>query len=58
MYSNDYFTQQGWQCPICKRVYSPSQPMCPYCGNNDDVEYSTSTNFFEPYIYEYNKKDM
>ena len=27
------FVQQGWQCPICKRVYAPSVPMCFYCGN-------------------------
>jgi len=24
--------EQGWQCPICKRVYAPSVPMCFYCG--------------------------
>ena len=24
---------QGWQCPICGRVYSPMTPMCMYCGN-------------------------
>lgn len=23
--------KQGWQCPICKSVYSPSQPTCFYC---------------------------
>lgn len=27
------FAPQGWQCPICKRVYSPTTPMCYYCGN-------------------------
>lgn len=27
-------TQQGWQCPICKRVYSPYTMMCCYCGGN------------------------
>ena len=27
------FAQQGWQCPICKRVYSPTTQMCYYCGN-------------------------
>lgn len=27
--------EQGWQCPICKRVYSPRQEMCLYCGGND-----------------------
>jgi hypothetical protein len=23
--------QQGWQCPVCRRVYSPSMVMCSYC---------------------------
>lgn len=32
--NNPLFVQQGWQCPICKRVYSPITPMCWYCGNN------------------------
>ena len=27
------FIPQGWQCPICKRVYSPNTSMCLYCGN-------------------------
>jgi hypothetical protein len=22
---------QGWECPKCGRVYSPSFPMCTYC---------------------------
>ena len=27
--------EQGWQCPICKRVYNPRQEMCLYCkGDN------------------------
>lgn len=25
------FTQQGWECPKCGRVYSPSTPMCLSC---------------------------
>ena len=25
---------QGWQCPICKRVYSPTTFMCYYRGGN------------------------
>lgn len=29
---NFNFAQQGWQCPICKRVYSPLTMMCYYCG--------------------------
>ena len=28
--------EQGWQCPICKRVYNPRQEMCLYCGNGYD----------------------
>lgn len=35
MYYGNYgniFAQQGWQCPICGRVYSPSTPMCLFCG--------------------------
>jgi len=31
---------QGWQCPICRRVYSPNTPWCFYCGNET---YTTST---------------
>lgn len=26
---------KGWQCPVCGRVYSPSTPMCWYCGGNE-----------------------
>ena len=37
------FAPQGWQCPICKRVYSPTTPMCFYCGNGITVS-STSVN--------------
>ena len=28
----EIYATQGWQCPICKRVYSPMTPMCLYCG--------------------------
>ena len=24
--------QQGWQCPCCSRIYSPTTPMCFTCG--------------------------
>ena len=36
------FAPQGWQCPICKRVYSPMTTMCYYCGNGVATT-STST---------------
>ena len=31
---------QGWQCPVCRRVYSPTTPWCLYCGNET---YTTTT---------------
>ena len=36
------FAQLGWQCPICKRVYSPMTLMCYYCSNGVATT-STST---------------
>lgn len=24
--------QQGWQCPVCKRIFSPFVMECSYCG--------------------------
>lgn len=35
--------QQGWQCPVCGRVYSPFTPMCYYCGGEQKKETSTGT---------------
>ena len=34
---NENFAQQGWQCPICKRVYSPMTSMCYYCGGESVI---------------------
>ena len=31
------YVQQGWQCPVCKRVYSPSTFQCFYCGNQEVI---------------------
>lgn len=42
MENYNYFAPQGWQCPICKRVYSPSTPCCFYCGAESKVTTSTS----------------
>lgn len=30
-----FSAMQGWQCPICKRVYSPFVHLCTYCGNKE-----------------------
>ena len=32
---DNLFVNMGWQCPICKRVYSPFTHMCMYCGNRE-----------------------
>ena len=33
MYNLLDYIPKGWQCPVCKRVYSPSIPVCSYCGD-------------------------
>ena len=37
------FCSQGWQCPICHRVYSPWTSMCFYCGQPESITYTTTT---------------
>lgn len=37
-------TPTGWRCPTCSRVYSPNTFMCPYCGGNNRIINSPSTN--------------
>lgn len=39
----DSYITQGWQCPICRRVYSPTTPMCWYCGNESTSVSNTFT---------------
>ena len=29
--------QPGWQCPVCRRVYSPLVTMCPFCGGAFEI---------------------
>lgn len=36
------YVSQGWQCPICKRVYSPTTQMCMYCGGEQKTTITTS----------------
>jgi len=35
--------QQGWQCPVCKRVYAPFVSECPYCGRNTVTNIESGT---------------
>ncbi len=39
---------QGWQCPICKRIYSPTMPMCWYCGGEGTVTAANTSGEREP----------
>ena len=34
---------QGWQCPICGRVYSPITSMCSYCNTGTIDSNKTGT---------------
>lgn len=43
------FVQQGWQCPICKKVYAPNWPWCTVCGNGVTNVPNTGTK--TDYIY-------
>ena len=47
--------QQGWQCPICKRIYSPTTSMCFYCGNQETI---TITDNVEPDVKARMVKDV
>ena len=40
---NENFAEPGWQCPICKRVYSPMTFMCYYCGGGSVTSTGTGT---------------
>ena len=37
------FAPQGWQCPVCRRVYSPNTPWCYFCGNEQITTTTTTT---------------
>lgn len=41
---------KGWICPKCGRVYAPSQPLCLYCGGDDEVTISTTCSSTNPSI--------
>lgn len=38
-----YSAPQGWQCPICKKIYSPSTPSCTYCNSSYYTQQTTIT---------------
>ena len=49
------FTPQGWECPRCHRVYSPTTPMCFTCGGEETV--TTTTRTIGKTVYRHNCSD-
>lgn len=48
------FIPQGWECPKCKRVYSPTTSMCSHCpeyaqGTSTTFSVGTSTTYSHPF---------
>ena len=31
--------QKGWQCPVCKHVFSPTTPMCYFCPGKPKLNF-------------------
>ena len=57
---NFFEKQQGWICPKCGRVYSPTTSMCFYCGNETVTVSSEDDTNTIPKKYKHEKllKDM
>ena len=49
----EWGSPQGWRCPGCGRYYSPSTPMCFYCGGNQKTWTSPTTTGMPPNWDEY-----
>ena len=47
--SPDFFTPLGWQCPICKKVYSPAVPICYECSAKDVIRNESGTSAADGY---------
>lgn len=46
MNEDNFFVRQGWQCPICKNVYSPDTYKCFYCGESQANTYTSDSTSF------------
>lgn len=47
------FPRQGWQCPVCSKVYSPDVPSCFTCGQNMTVTCTDSSKVSIPQIQDF-----
>lgn len=42
-YNNAPFLRQGWLCPRCQKILSPTTDFCPFCsGNSNNMPYTVS----------------
>lgn len=41
-YTTNGYVQQGWQCPICKKILAPFMSHCPF-HDEDEEHYKWST---------------
>lgn len=46
--------QQGWQCPCCRRVYSPTTVMCWFCPASTSTTSGSSESYKCAHGQEYN----
>lgn len=45
-YTINEFVQQGWQCPLCKRILAPFITECP-CRGEGRQTYTSATTFIK-----------
>lgn len=52
-YHPDYINwgPQGWVCPKCGRVMSPTQPYCLFCSQQGTIKYTETTSAKLEWIY-------
>lgn len=49
------YVKQGWQCPICKRIYGPDVTQCLYC-NDARVTYARNSWLKPEFIKQYEEE--
>jgi uncharacterized OB-fold protein len=47
------FIPQGWECPKCKRVYSPTTSVCSHCPQHNQGVATTGTGTSTTYTHQF-----